>query len=81
MVATVYNRLASSYTGLGNYQKATEYYQTALNIRLRAFGKYHPKVVDSYGWVSMAYDKENKPDQRLAYLIKSVEANIKPWEP
>ena len=43
-VATSYNSIGLVYENLGEPEKALEFYQKALNIRLQVYGKNHPNV-------------------------------------
>ena len=46
----------------GDYDKALEYYNKSLAIRLNALGEKHPDVADSYNNIGMVYHAKGDYD-------------------
>ncbi len=57
-VAKSYNNMALVYDEQGDYSKALEYYQLALDIREAKFGKDHPSVATIYNNMALVYDNQ-----------------------
>ena len=57
---------------MGEYAKALEYYQTALNIREKALDPEHPEVATSYFNIAGAFWNQGAYSQALKFFQKSL---------
>jgi tetratricopeptide (TPR) repeat protein len=65
------------YDSQGQYDKAIEYYEKSLVIRLKAFGPDHPDVGASYNNLGVAYDSQGQYDKAVEYYKKSLVIRLK----
>ena len=54
-VATAYDHLGTTYCELGDYEKALEYHNKALSIKIMVFGEGHPYLAKTYINICDAY--------------------------
>src|SRR5262249_6810610 len=67
-----YNNLGLVYDALGNPQKALEYFEKALTIKLATLGDSHPDVALSYNNLGAAYKALGNPQKALEYYEKAL---------
>ena len=53
------NNIGLVYSDLGDYSKALDFYQKALEIRIKILGMNHPLVADSYNNIGVVFFKLN----------------------
>ncbi|MCD8354571.1 MAG: tetratricopeptide repeat protein [Clostridiales bacterium] len=75
--SALYTRLGSVYGEQGKYAQAEEYYQKALNIRLKALGENHPDTATSYNNLGVAYDDQGKLAQAEVCQRKALDIRLK----
>ena len=59
------------------YDQALEYYQKALDIKLKLLGKGHPAVASNYNNMGNVYANKGSYDQALEYFQKAININLK----
>ena len=74
--ADVFNLLGLSYGLSGNHQKALEYEEKALQIRLAIFGEQHPAVAQSFNNVGGEYSKLGDHKKALEYEEKALQIRL-----
>ena len=57
----------------GNYPKALEYYQKALEIREKVLGLEHPSTATSYNNIGAVYDSTGDYPKALEYYLKDLQ--------
>ena len=60
----------------GNYDKALEYYNKALEIDLSVHGDRHPNVATCYNNIGGVYDSQGNYDKALEYYNKALEIRL-----
>ena len=80
-MATSYNNIGVVYKAKGEYDKALEYYQKSLAIRLKQLGPDHPDVATSYNNIGLVYDNKAEYDKALEYYQKSLAIRLKQLGP
>ena len=76
-----YNNIAGVYDSLGDYEKAPEYYNKALQIDLKALGPDHPDVGTIYNNIGAIYDSLGDYEKALEYMKKALEIHLKALGP
>lgn len=71
-MATSYHQLGKVYTQKGDYPKALEYLQKALNIRLKNYGEIHYEVAASYFYIGSVYEQLGDIAKAFEYYEKAV---------
>ena len=71
--AKAYNCLGCDYDDLGDYDKALEYHNKALEIRKDVLGENHPDTADSYSNLGIVYKNLGNYDKALGYHNKALE--------
>ena len=72
-VASSYINIGNTWGNKGEYDKALEYYEKCLTIRLKTLGGEHPDVASSYNNIGKCYDALNNKELALDYFIQSAE--------
>ena len=76
-VANTYNNIGMVEEKLGNYQKALEYHEKALDIRIKCFGQQHVNVAVTYNNMGIVEEKLGNLPKALECYEKSLEIKIK----
>ena len=76
-VASSFNNIGFVYANQGNYSKALEYYEKALNMRLSIYGEQHPDVADSYENLYDMYTKLGDTAKAEEFRLKVEEIRAK----
>ena len=71
-MAASYNNLGLAYKNKGVYDRAIEYYEKSLRIKIAALGDEHPSVATSYNNLGSAYDSKGEYDRAIEYFSKAV---------
>ncbi|HKQ05103.1 MAG TPA: FxSxx-COOH system tetratricopeptide repeat protein [Blastocatellia bacterium] len=71
--AHILNDLGFSYFQLGDYKRALELYQKALEIRQELFGNKHPDTATSFNNVGITYDNLGDYKRALEFEQKALE--------
>ena len=61
----------------GNYDKALEYYEKSLAIRLKTLDSEHPSVATSYNNIGLVWKLKGEYDKALEYYEKSLAIRLK----
>jgi len=61
----------------GNFDKALEYYQKCLAIRLKTLGEEHPHVATAYNNIGNTWYSKGEYDKALEYYTKSLAIKLK----
>ncbi len=61
----------------GNYDKALEYYEKGLAIKLKTLGGEHPEVATSYGNIGLAWKSKGQYEKALEYYEKGLAIKLK----
>jgi tetratricopeptide (TPR) repeat protein len=76
-VASTFNNIGLVHRQLGNFQKALEYHEKSLEIKILFLGVHHPSVADTfYNFGVVARNLENF-QKALEYYYKALEINLK----
>ena len=67
------NNLAAVYNKQGNYEKALEYYDNALEVRERILGSDHPDTAVTYNNIALVYQAQGEYKKALEYYGKVLE--------
>lgn len=70
--AAGYDSIARASLEAGNYDRALEYYQKALDIRERVLGKNHPDTAGTYNNIATAHHDKGDDDRALEYYVKAL---------
>ena len=62
---------------LGQYDKAIEYYDKALESNLKTFDDDHPNVAACWNNLGSALDSKGEHDKAIGYFEKALESNLK----
>ncbi|CAB4013397.1 Nephrocystin-3 [Paramuricea clavata] len=76
-----FNDLGESYTKMGKFDQAKDYYQRALEIREKLLGPHHVNVADSYNNIGTVYDEKGDLDQAKDYYQRALEIKEKQLGP
>ena len=71
-VAVDYNNIGTVYSSLGDYDKALEYLNHALNIWQSTLGEDHPDVAQCYNNIGVAYFLQGDYGTALDYFRKAL---------
>ena len=80
-VAAIYNNLGLAYNQKGEYDKAVEYYEKSLALKLKALGAEHPSVGTTYFNMGTAYADKGDKAKAMAYLLKAKAIRMKKLGP
>ena len=69
----ILSNLGTSYYGLGDYSKAIEYHEKALEITKNTFGDNHPSIASSYNSLGASYDILGDHHKAIEYYKKAFE--------
>jgi len=72
-ISVLLNNLGSTYSYLGDANKAIEHYEKSLEINLKVFGDQHPNVAIDYNNLGLAYSDLGDANKAIEYLEKSLE--------
>jgi tetratricopeptide (TPR) repeat protein len=76
-VAGDYNSLGGAWSSKGEYDKAIEYYEKALQINVRAFGDQHPNLAVDYRSLGGAWSSKGEYDKAIEYYEKALQINVR----
>ena len=71
--ANSFYNIGNVYYSQGQYERALEYYQKPLDIRIRVFGSDHLDVAKSYNNIGNVYDSQGKYEEALEMHTKSLD--------
>ena len=71
-IAASYNNIGVVYRHQGNYNKALEYLNKALDIRVKVLGLEHSKTAISYRNIGKIYEYQGAYTQALEYQNKAL---------
>ena len=69
----ILSNLGTSYYGLGDYSKAIEYHEKALEITKNTFGDNHPSIASFYNSLGVSYDILGDHHKAIEYYKKAFE--------
>jgi len=61
-----------AYHSKGDYDRALEYYEKALNIGKKIYGEEHPNIATNYNNIGLAYYNKGDYDRALEYYKKAL---------
>ena len=70
-MAKSYGGIGNVYNSQGQYERALEYYQKSLEIRIRVFGSDHPDVAVSYENLAAVYQTQGNHVQTKEMVTKA----------
>jgi predicted enzyme related to lactoylglutathione lyase len=70
--ATLLNNIGSVYDKIGDYNKALEFYEKALNIRKKVLGTEHPNTATSYNNIGSTYDSMGDYNKALEFYENAL---------
>ena len=70
--AASYNNLGIAYYSKGDYDRAIEYFEWCLKIRVATLGENHPATATSYGYLGLAYFSKGDVDCAIEYYEKAL---------
>ena len=76
-LSSAYNNLATTYRYLGDYEKALEFANKALSMRLELFGELNEYVGNTYQTISIIYRRLGKLDDAVHCCLKAIEIRQK----
>ena len=71
-VATNYNNIGLLYEDQGDYAKALEYYNKALEISIQVLGEKHPDVAKCYNDLGIIYYRQGEYAKTLEFFNKAL---------
>lgn len=71
-VARIYNNIGVVYKDKGDFDKALDYYQRSLSIRLKSLGANHPDVATSYVNFGSFYAEVGEINKAIEFSNKSL---------
>jgi tetratricopeptide (TPR) repeat protein len=77
LASLFYNSLGQQYSFVGNYDKAIEYYEKSLSIRLKVRGDQHPITGVSYNNLGSVWGKKSEYEKAIEYHEKSLSIRLK----
>jgi len=83
--ADLLSKLGTCEKKFGNFDKALDYYQKCLTIRLKTIGGEHPSVATSYSYIGSIWNSKGEYDKALEYFEKCLAIYLKtlgmehPW--
>ncbi len=75
--ATLLNNIGSVYDKIGDYNKALEFYEKAINIREKVLGTEHPDTATSYNNIGGVYMAISDYNKALEFYEKAINVKIK----
>ncbi len=72
VMATALNNIGCTFNQDGDYERALQYYQKALDIQLQRFGENFPFVGTMYTNVGIALDHLERHDEAMQYFQKAL---------
>jgi tetratricopeptide (TPR) repeat protein len=78
--ASLSSSLAFVYCSLGEYDKALEFNNKSLNIRLNIYGEKHPDTARSYNNIGTVFSSLGEYDKALESLNKSLNIKLKIYD-
>jgi tetratricopeptide (TPR) repeat protein len=72
-----YNSLGGAWSSKGEYDKAIEYYEKALQINVRAFGDQHPNLARNYNSLGGAWNYKREYDKAIGYHEEASQINVR----
>ena len=66
---------------LGQYDKAIEYFDKALELNLKTFGDDHSEVATCWNNLGLAWNAKGEYDKAIEYYEKALELNLKTFGP
>lgn len=72
-IAIDLNNIGYSYQKLEKYPEALDYYQRALKIKEKKYGKYHKGITISLNNIASVYDKMKEYEKAIEYYKKVIE--------
>lgn len=72
-VSVLLNNMAGVYQEQGDYEKALEYYDKALDVRERTLGNDHPYTATTYNNMAGVYKEQGDYEKALEYYEKDLE--------
>ena len=75
--ADLLSKLGNCEKKFGNFDKALEYYEKCLAIRLKTMGGEHPSVATSYNNIGLTWINKGETDKALEYYTKSLAIRLK----
>jgi CHAT domain-containing protein/Tfp pilus assembly protein PilF len=76
-IASCYSNIGLGYDNLGYHEKATQYFQKALQIQLKILGEENLDVANSYQNLAASVNRLGQSDQSKTYLESSFHLLIK----
>ena len=73
----IYNLFGVQYSFIAEYDKAIEYYEKSLAIKLKVHGNQHPDTADTYNNLGMVWRAKGEYDKAIEYYEKSLEIDLK----
>ncbi len=77
LASTLYNSLGQQFSFIGNYDKAIEYHEKSLAIRLKVHNDQHPLTGVSYNNLGSVWGKKGEYDKAIEYHEKSLAIRLK----
>ncbi|MBC8549147.1 MAG: tetratricopeptide repeat protein [Candidatus Brocadiales bacterium] len=74
--STYRNNLGASWNGKGNYDKAIEYYENALQSDLENFGEDHPNVATYRNNLGATWKAKGKYDKAIEYYEMALKSDL-----
>ncbi len=75
--STYRNNLGAAWKEKGNYDKAIEYYEKALNSDLKNFGEDHPNVATYRNNLGSTWKAKGEYDKAIEYYEKALKSDLK----
>ena len=75
-MATSYNNLGALHSRLGNTDKALDYWNRSVAIKLKILGDNHPELASSYHKIAILYEEQGDLDKALEYFNKSLDIRL-----
>ena len=76
-VATYRNNLGAAWNAKGNYDKAIEYYEKALESGLKAYGEDHPDIATYLNNLGAAWKAKGEYVKAIEYCEKALKSDLK----
>lgn len=71
-VASTYNNIAAAYSIKGDYEKALQYHEKSLQIKIKKYEDSHPEIADSYNNIAIVYYNQADYVRALSNYNKSL---------
>ena len=75
-IATLLNNLGLVWDSKGNYDKAIDYYEKALQINMKALGENHIEVATNYNNLGSAWQSKGDYDKAIDYFEKALQIDL-----